>query len=93
MSVETECADASYAAILTSVRKTEDLLRKHRKGKKNTFSLFASSAPPEADEQRFRAQMLADVQALADDAATLGVDVKAVDGWAELHEVAGRESE
>ncbi|KAL7425101.1 hypothetical protein Q5752_000789 [Cryptotrichosporon argae] len=85
-----------YASILASVRKTEDLLRRHRKNKKNTFSLFGGGAAPAVagdDEETFRRQMLTDVEALAGDAERLGVDVRALDGWRELREVIERPAE
>jgi hypothetical protein len=87
-----------YAGILASVRKTEDLLRRHRRSKKNTFSLFGSSttsASPdlENEEERFRRQMVADIEAFATDAQGLGVDVSAVEGWKELRDVVNRQAD
>jgi hypothetical protein len=81
-----------YAVILASVRKTEDLLRRHRKSKKNTFSLFgggsSSSVEGEGEEEeRFKKQMEADVQGLRTDAESLGVQVESMVGWKELIEV------
>ncbi|KAK4687993.1 conserved oligomeric Golgi complex subunit 2, partial [Tremellales sp. Uapishka_1] len=89
---------SGYAAVLASVRKTEDLLRRHRKGKKNTFSLFGSSnASTEADvneeEARFKSQMQVDTSTLAEIAKDLGVDVDSLSGWAELSEVVHRAAE
>lgn len=87
----------SYAGILAGVRKTEDLLRRHRKSKKTGFSLFGgSAAQPEeesGDEERFKKQMEADINALKADAATLGVDMVALAGWKELVEVVNRPAE
>jgi len=93
--VDSVCA--SYASILAGVRKTEDLLRRHRKSKKTGFSLFGGGAtqPEEdgGDEERFKKQMEADVNALKADAATLGVDVEVLAGWKELVEVINRPAE
>ncbi|CAK9782549.1 unnamed protein product [Cutaneotrichosporon oleaginosum] len=87
---------AQYAGILASVRKTEDLLRRHRKSKKSGFSLFGSSsaAAPEGDEdERFRRQMRADIDALAADARSLGAVVDAMPQWKELVDVVERPAE
>lgn len=89
---------ASYTSILVSVRKTEDLLRRHRKGKKAGFSLFASSTTNtgpsvEEEEQRFKQQMTADVMALAKEIEKMGISLKpaessGIPGWTALVEVA-----
>jgi hypothetical protein len=82
------------------VQKTEDLLRRHRKGKKNTFSLFgsssnASAATIEEEEERFKQQMLVDIRALGKAAEGLGVTLheteqEGVPGWNALLETAER---
>ncbi|BEI94590.1 uncharacterized protein CcaverHIS019_0701620 [Cutaneotrichosporon cavernicola] len=85
-----------YASILASVRKTEDLLRRHRKSKKSGFSLFGSSsaAAPEGDEdERFRQQMRSDIDALAADAKSLGAPVGGMTQWKELVDVVERPAE
>lgn len=88
---------SSYTSILVSVRKTEDLLRRHRKGKKTGFSLFGSSANSgpsvEEEEHRFKQQMTADIMALAKEAEKLGVPLgtgsaSRIPGWITLLEVA-----
>jgi hypothetical protein len=92
----------SYTNILITVRKTEDLVRRVRKGKKSTFSLFGSSndqsLTAEEEDDRFRKQMLVDVEALGKDAESLGVSVEgdgpaAVAGWASLKDVITRDGE
>jgi hypothetical protein len=90
----------NYATILASVRKTEDLLRRHRKSKKNTFSLFGGGGgggggkeDVEVEEERFRRQMVVDAEALKVDAEGLGVDVVGLEGWKELIEVINRPAE
>lgn len=95
-----ESVFSNYASILASVRKTEDLLRRHRKSKKNTFSLFggggggaSAKEDVEAEEERFRKQMMTDAEALKKDAEGLGVIVEALDGYKELVEVINRPAE
>ncbi|KAK8853311.1 hypothetical protein IAR55_004015 [Kwoniella newhampshirensis] len=91
----------TYASILTSVRKTEDLLRKHRKSKKSGFSSFfggaASSAPSgdatfeEKEEERFSKQMKVDIVALRSDAEQgLRVNVEELQSWKDLVVVVNR---
>ena len=83
------------------MRKTEDLLRRHRKSKKGGFSLFGgnSAASEESgageEEDRFKRQMQVDIEALAADAKKLGVDVeqKGLEGWTKLVEVVNRPPE
>jgi hypothetical protein len=88
---------ASYAGNLASVRKTEDLLRRHRKSKKGGFSLFggggAAADDGAEDEEKFRKQIQADIQCLKGEAKKLDVDVDALAGWKELVEVVNRPSE
>ncbi|WRT70116.1 uncharacterized protein IL334_007110 [Kwoniella shivajii] len=98
----------NYASILSSVRKTEDLLRKHRKSKKTGLSSFfggsggssmsnsesnGGGGEGEKEEERFRTQMRVDIIALKDDAKSLGVDVEELESWKELNEVVNRPAE
>lgn len=82
----------NYTAIISSVKKTEDLLRRHRKGKKNTFSLFGSAAATsdDNDEQRFTEQMLADIQALGTEARRIGVRAEDLPSYKEALNVIQR---
>jgi hypothetical protein len=81
----------NYTTILASVKKTEDLLRRHRKGKKNTFSLFGSSTVnDEGEEERFVEQMTIDIHALANAAKGLGLEVDDLASYAELLDVVQR---
>lgn len=62
------------------MKKTEESLRRLKKGKKSAFSLFASSSAARdddgrADEEKIRRQMVLDVEAFGQDARTLGVAV------------------
>ncbi|WVQ84689.1 hypothetical protein IAT38_006844 [Cryptococcus sp. DSM 104549] len=90
---------SNYASILASVKKTEDLLRKHRKSKKSGFSSFfggGAAAPEEGgekEEERFTKQMKVDIEALKNDAQGLGVDVEGLASWTELEAVVSRPSE
>jgi hypothetical protein len=95
--VDSVCS--SYAGILAGVRKTEDLLRRHRKSKKGGFSLFGGGGASQAEaegageEERFKKQMEVDVGALRADAEKLGVEVDGLAGWEELVEVINRPAE
>lgn len=89
---------SQYASMLASVRKTEDLLRRHKKSKKSGFSLFGSSSAASSEQEqdgdeRFRRQMRCDVDALAADAKTLSVQVDSLPAWKELLDVAERPAE
>ncbi|GAA5898368.1 hypothetical protein JCM8208_006959 [Rhodotorula glutinis] len=69
-----------YAAILSTQKKTEDSLRWLKKGRQGLsfFGRAASSAPADdgpSDDERVKAQMQLDVEALAGDAVALGVEV------------------
>ncbi|GAA5842321.1 hypothetical protein JCM11251_003984 [Rhodosporidiobolus azoricus] len=68
-----------YAAILSTQKKTEDSLRWLKKGRQGLsfFGRAASSAqqPDESDDDRVKMQMQLDVETLAKDAETLGVDI------------------
>ncbi|KAI0047760.1 COG complex component [Auriscalpium vulgare] len=68
-----------YMFYLTSMRKTEESLRRLKKGKKPAFSLFGSSTATKEDdtrdEERISTQMILDVEAFGKDAESLGVDV------------------
>ncbi len=59
------------------MKKTEESLRRLKRGRKPTFSLFGSStagADDEAkDEERIRTQMILDVEAFGKDTESLGV--------------------
>ena len=89
---------SNYAGLLASVRKTEDLLRRHRKSKKTGFSLFggggqAGKEGEGEDEERFVKQMWVDIEKLKLEAEELGVIVDDLAGWRELKEVVERPAE
>jgi hypothetical protein len=66
-----------YAYYLSAMKKTEESLRRLKKGKKATFPLFGSSSVSKdedgKDEERIRTQMILDVEAFGKDAESLGV--------------------
>lgn len=61
------------------MRKAEESLRRLRVGQRKGFSLFGGSSSnrddDSRDEERVRAQLILDVEALGKDAEALGVDV------------------
>ena len=71
------------------MKKTEESLRRLKKGKKTGFSLFgsASAAGDDGkDEERIRHQMVLDVKAFGMDAIALGVDVEECQEFVQLEE-------
>lgn len=71
------------------MKKTEESLRRLKKGKKAGFSLFGSGPTPAddgKDEERIRHQMALDVEALGKDAIALGVEVEACQPYVQLEE-------
>lgn len=96
-----QIADAvfvNYASTLASVKKTEDLLRKHRKSKKSGITSFFGGGGHdgeggEKEEERFMNQMKVDIDALKEDAKGLGVDPESMDSWNELLAVVNKPGE
>ncbi|KAL6300485.1 COG complex component [Sparassis latifolia] len=69
-----------YVYFLSAMKKTEESLRRLKKGKKSTFSFLGGSGATKdddgrADEEKIRAQMILDVEAFGKDAEWLGVAV------------------
>ncbi|KAH8107892.1 COG complex component [Cristinia sonorae] len=82
-----------YVYFLTAMKKTEESLRRLKKGRVSTFSLFGGSGSARedesrADEEKIRAQMILDVEAFGRDAEGLGVDVKQSESYRTLSELA-----
>lgn len=89
-----------YAAVLVNIQKTEDSLRKIKKGRQGGFSFFGRSATPSSpspaeaanagaagpseEDARVKRQMTLDVDQLAGDAARMGVAVGESKAFAEL---------
>lgn len=71
------------------MKKTEESLRRLKKGKKTGFSLFGSGPTPAddgKDEERIRHQMALDVEAFGKDAIALGVDIEECQAFVQLEE-------
>ena len=75
-----------YAYYLTAMKKTEESLRRLKKGRQTAFSLF-SGAGSDEDEERIRTQMILDVEAFARDAETMGVNPTASNTFKVLHDM------
>ncbi|KAI0029977.1 COG complex component [Vararia minispora EC-137] len=74
-----EAVVQKFISYLAGLKKTEESLRRLKKGKKSTFSLFGGANTQHddnRDEERIRMQMILDVKAFGKDAAALGVDVE-----------------
>ncbi|TFK44741.1 COG complex component [Crucibulum laeve] len=65
-----------YISYLVGMKKTEESLKRLKKGKKTPFSLFGSAAAKDEegkDEERIRTQMILDAEAFGKDAQSLGI--------------------
>ena len=74
-----ELVTQRYIYFLSAMKKTEESLRRLKKGKKSTYSLFGSSSKDDdgrADEEKIRTQMILDVDAFGREAESLGVAVQ-----------------
>lgn len=75
------------------MKRTEESLRRLKKGKRSAFSLFGSASSTKdddgrADEEKIRTQMILDVDAFSKDAETLGVSVNDNSTYRALRELA-----
>jgi hypothetical protein len=82
-----------YIYFLTAMKKTEESLRRLKKGKRSAFSLFGSASASKdddsrADEEKIRIQMILDVDAFGKDAESLGVSVNESSTFRALKELA-----
>ena len=81
-----------YNQYLSAMKKTEESLRRLKKGQTSSFSLFRSAntvKDEEArDQERIRTQMIIDVNAFAKEAESVGVDVLGNHAFALLSELA-----
>ncbi|KAF9241626.1 oligomeric golgi complex component, COG2-domain-containing protein [Melanogaster broomeanus] len=76
-----------YIQYLTAMKKTEESLRRLKKGKKSTLGIFGSastSKDDDRDEERIRTQMIIDVGVFGEDGKSLGVDVPLVESYVQL---------
>lgn len=70
------------------MKKTEESLRKLKKGKKATFSLFGNSQTDDSrDEERIQAQMILDVEAFGKEAQSLGIELEQNEHYAILKNI------
>lgn len=85
--VETVCQ--RYIQYLTAMKKTEESLRRLKKGKRSTLSIFGSAAGKDdgKDEERIRAQMILDVEAFRTEGEALGVDMQSMDSFIALDQM------
>ncbi|KAJ6499941.1 COG complex component [Mycena vitilis] len=85
-----EAVAQRYVYHLTGMKKTEDSLKRLKKGKKSTFSLFGGGSAKDddgKDEERIRAQMILDVEAFGKDGQLLGVALDESDSFKSLTEM------
>lgn len=75
-----------YVYYLSAMKKTEESLRRLKKGKKTTFSLFGTSNTDDEgrDEERIRTQMIYDVNAFGKDTESLGVSLEKSESYRAL---------
>ncbi|KAI0823373.1 COG complex component [Trametes gibbosa] len=86
-----ELVTQRYIFFLSAMKKTEESLRRLKKGKKSTYSLFGNSGRDDdgrADEEKIRTQMVLDVEAFGREAEALGVLVKENAAYRSLVEMA-----
>ncbi|KAH9929602.1 COG complex component [Epithele typhae] len=80
-----------YIYFLAAMKKTEESLRRLKKGQRSTYSLFGSSSREDdarADEEKIRTQMILDVDAFGREAESLGVGVQESATYRSLAEMA-----
>lgn len=86
--VESVCQ--RYIQYLTAMKKTEESLRRLKKGKKSTLSIFGSATAGKddgKDEERIRTQMILDVKAFKTEGEALGVDMQSLDSFIVLDQM------
>ncbi|KAJ7218018.1 COG complex component [Mycena pura] len=78
-----------YVQHLNAMKKTEEALRRLKKGKKSTFSLFGGNTKgdEDKDEERVRQQMIIDVKEFGKDSQLLGVSLEQSESFKLLTEV------
>jgi hypothetical protein len=72
------------------MRKTEESLRRLKKGKKSTLGIFSgasASKDEDRDEERIRTQMIMDVEAFGLDGKSLGVNITSVESYLQLSQM------
>lgn len=79
-----------YIQYLTAMKKTEESLRRLKKGKKSALGIFggaSASKDDDRDEERIRTQMIIDIEAFGQDAKSLGVDITSVESYLQLSQM------
>ena len=83
-----------YIYYLSNMKKTEESLRRLKKGRKTTFSLFGGGGNAKdddgKDEERIRTQMILDVNAFGKDAQALGVQLEKSETFGSLRDMVHR---
>ena len=73
------------------MKKTEESLRRLKKGKRVAFSLFGSTGSTKdedwRDEERIRIQMILDMDAFGRDAKSLGLSLEGCENFKALKEI------
>ncbi|EPQ57242.1 hypothetical protein GLOTRDRAFT_137615 [Gloeophyllum trabeum ATCC 11539] len=82
-----ESAVQRYIYWITSLRRTEESLRKLQRAKKPLFGRTAGRDDKGKDEERIRSQMILDVEAFGRDAEGLGVDLASIPAFQSLREM------
>ncbi|KAH9892690.1 COG complex component [Cubamyces lactineus] len=87
-----ELVTQRYIYFLAAMKKTEESLRKLKKGKRTAYSLFGGAGAREddgrGDEEKIRTQMILDVDAFGREAESLGVAVNENAAYRSLVEMA-----
>ena len=88
-----ELVTQRYIFFLAAMKKTEESLRKLKKGKRTAYSLFGAAAggredDGRGDEEKIRTQMILDVDAFGREAESLGVAVNENAAYRSLVEMA-----
>ena len=72
------------------MKKTEESLRRLKKGKKSTLGIFggaSASKDDDRDEERIRTQMIIDVEVFGQDGNSLGVDIMSLESFVHLSQM------
>jgi len=75
---------------LNAMKKTEESLRRLKKGKKSTLSIFGTTSAGKddgKDEERIRVQMILDVEAFKAEGEALGVNMQSMDSFIVLDQM------
>ncbi|KAF5354659.1 hypothetical protein D9756_005330 [Leucocoprinus leucothites] len=77
-----------YISYLAAMKKTEESLRRLKKGKKTAFTLFGTAQADDGrDEERIQTQMILDVEAFGKEARSLGIELERNEYYEALKDV------